>query len=106
MDERSNRLPVWARDRIHLLEQNLAYARARLAAGPDDSNTFADPYGDPPRPLGTDVQVQWRLYNGVYTVGCHVEAAEGDASLEVMTSRLLSVEPVSGNLVRIVNREH
>lgn len=38
---------------IERLQRDVAYLQAKLSAGPDDSNTFADPYSDSPRPLGT-----------------------------------------------------
>ena len=58
-----DRLPKWARTEIERLRRDLADAKERLAAGPENSNTFADPYLDK-KPLGTDTTVEFRLASG------------------------------------------
>jgi len=55
-----NKLPKWAQQKIERLENDLAYAKERLTAGPENSNTFADPYGDP-RPLGEGTAIEFHL---------------------------------------------
>lgn len=54
-----DRLPQYAQHEISRLAKDLEAAKAKLAAGPDGSDTFADPYGSPPRPLGTGTKVRF-----------------------------------------------
>ena len=54
------KLPTWAQRVLERLERDLEYAEQRLTAGPEDSNTFADPYAEASRPLGRDVSVEFR----------------------------------------------
>ncbi len=61
---RMARLPKWAQDRIRYLERDLADTLARFADEQPPSNTYAEPYGDPPRGLGTDVNVMFVLDTG------------------------------------------
>ena len=58
------KLPKWAQQEIKRLNQDLAYYRSKLQVGPDDSNTFADPYSDARRPLGHDTTIEFVLTNG------------------------------------------
>lgn len=60
-DARYERLPKWAQQEIVRLERDLAYAKARLADDPGNSRVFADPYSDPPRPLGYDTAIDFRF---------------------------------------------
>jgi hypothetical protein len=55
------RLPKWAQRRIEVLEMRVKELRARLAVGPEASNTFADPHTDSPRPLGEGTIVRFVL---------------------------------------------
>jgi hypothetical protein len=51
------RLPKWARDEMAVLEMRLREARAEIAAyaaGPDGSDTIAQPYDDHPHMLGPE----------------------------------------------------
>lgn len=55
-------LPAWARQMIQDLEVQVAQKDAeiaRLSAGPEDSDTFADPFGDSPVPLGRRAMVRF-----------------------------------------------
>jgi len=54
-----SRLPKWAQNRIEVLERNLESARAKLAAGPEDSDTFADIHTAAVRPLGRGTLVRF-----------------------------------------------
>lgn len=54
------KLPKWAQSELRRLERDLASARETLAAGPEDSNTFADPYSTR-RPLGADPTILFVL---------------------------------------------
>jgi hypothetical protein len=57
--ERLDRLPKWARERILRLERNVEHLEAKLSTGPADSNAFLDPYSDSPRPLGKDPVIEF-----------------------------------------------
>lgn len=59
-DPRVAKLPQWAQRRILALERSLAHERKRLAEAPA-SDTFADPYAEPPRGLGTGTSIQFVL---------------------------------------------
>jgi hypothetical protein len=61
-----DKLPKWAQRKIEALERKIealerevADLRRTLAEGPEDSDTFADPYSDSPRPLGSGTSVQF-----------------------------------------------
>lgn len=109
--EQLARLPKYARDRITQLERNLAYAQAKLATGPEDSNTFADPYyGTVPRPLGQDSTIEFRLdsYDDKrhhdQVIQARVDRSrhpEPHSYLYVNGGDSLLVEPQSSNVVRI-----
>ena len=94
------KLPKWAQQEISRLERDLAYARAKLAAGPEDSNTFAEPYGAAPRPLGTGTLIRFQLGDpedwGGY-IDAHIE---GDR-LVVHSGHSLSVKPWASNVIHV-----
>jgi hypothetical protein len=56
---RMDRLPAWAQNKIGRLERDLEAARKTLAAGPEDSNVFAEPYSAARRPLGCGTMIQF-----------------------------------------------
>jgi hypothetical protein len=95
-----SRLPKWAQDRITLLERNLADARARLAAGPEESDTFADPYMESVRPLGSGTRVRFggRGYDGTFDVSW------GDGELAIQCNsggRSMAIMPQASNTVHM-----
>ncbi len=52
-DEREDRLPKWARQKIETLRGDVEFWKAKASAGPEDSDTFvATMYGELDRPLG------------------------------------------------------
>lgn len=59
------RLPVWVQDHIHGLEmqiRNLTTTVEELSAGPEASNTFAEPHFPGPsgsRPLGMNTEIRF-----------------------------------------------
>lgn len=59
LSSRELRLPRWAQDELLLLRKNLAHAEAKLAAGPENSDTFADPHSGTVRPLGSGTQIRF-----------------------------------------------
>ena len=105
------RLPLWARQEIARLERDLAHARERIAGEPGSAcDTFADPYSNPPRPLGEGCSVEFRLGPGERdAIRCRVERDwKGNACVDVMSSgnMYLSIEPRSANTceLKLVDR--
>lgn len=97
------RLPKWAQRRLEVLEADLADARSRLAAGPEDSDTFADPYRDVPRPLGRGTMIR---FGDVEGGAFHVNFEDGQLRIQFssLRSRGLVVLPESSNSVRVEGR--
>lgn len=59
-DERELRLPKWAQQEFDNLRRHLREAKNRLAANPEDSNTFADDYTTR-TPLGRNKRITFYL---------------------------------------------
>lgn len=95
-----SRLPKWAQRRLETLERDLADAQSRLAAGPDDSDTFADPYRDVPRPLGKGTMIQ---FGDVEEGAFNVSFEDGQLRIQFasLRSQGLVVLPWSSNSVRL-----
>lgn len=100
--EREAKLPKWARDELGRLRRDLEHERERLAQGPEDSDTFADPYSDTPRPLGRKAHIEFRFAERE-GVQCYIDHDHnGKPFLYVYgTGIYLAVEPSSANTLRI-----
>ncbi len=102
-DARMARLPAWARDRINLLERELAYERAKLTVGEADSDTIADRWSDAPRPLGLGTRIAFvvsRRENGTPRdfLECYIE----DGALTVLGSdSRITVHPRASNSIDV-----
>lgn len=97
------KLPKWAQAEISRLTRDLEYERARLAVGPEDSDTFADPYNHTPRPLGRGTSIQFVLEEGRGKT-IHVRTTQrhdGTVRLDVVGGDMIIVHPQSGNHVEI-----
>lgn len=86
-----NTLPKWGQQKIAMLERDLAAAQARLAAGPEDSDTFAGPYNAVPRPLGKGTRIRFggMGYDSTFDVnldetGLHVTAHTGSHAMAIV----------------------
>lgn len=101
-DDRRQRLPKWAQQELQRLERDLAYAKARLAQGPEDSRVIADPYSDPPRPLGSDTSIDFRFGDGWSD---RINVRIDDGGIRVMGGSRLVVTPEASNVIRIETRE-
>lgn len=92
------KLPKWAQTRIDTLERNNAYLKAVLAEGPEDSDTFADPYSDSPRPLGKRTMIRFDVGDSSRE---HFDVRlEGDV-LEVYGGSALMLRPHAANVVKL-----
>lgn len=90
------RLPKWAQQELSRLERDLEHFQAKLREGPEDSNTFADPYGDAPRPLGASPVIEFRVGNGRFRVA--VEADRGVfGRISVNGDQPVSIKPGASN---------
>lgn len=95
-----SRLPAWARHEIERLTADLASAHAKLAAGPDDSNTFAGPYSTPPVPLGLGTIVRFGSLKSLPgTFDAYIE--DGTLVVRGSGSSEIAVLPRGGNVVHV-----
>lgn len=100
MTERDiTKLPVWAQRKIEVLQRDISYLNSKLAAGPENSNTFADPYSSAPRPLGDSPTVEFVVGPDKLRDRIRVRV-EGD-EIDVNGSTIMTVRPRAGNSVRI-----
>jgi hypothetical protein len=93
------KLPKYAQDELNRLRRDLAHAHAKLEAGPEDSDTFADPYLHP-RPLGKGESVEFRL-NPQRKVRVRIAQTHRGPELDINADSGLSIEPVAANAIRI-----
>ncbi len=98
IDPRRAKLPKWAQREITRLECDLAYAKDKLAAGPEDSRVFADPYSDPPRPLGHDTSIDFVLGE---KWGDKINVRIDGNGIKVVGGNRLAVIPNASNVVYI-----
>lgn len=98
-DHDITKLPKWAQSEISRLERNLAHAEAKLAEGPEDSDTFADPYANAPRPLGKGTRIEF-VADAERRDRFHAHLTE-DGILEVSGGSSLQIQPHAANVVRI-----
>jgi hypothetical protein len=102
-DAQIAKLPKWAQHRIALLEQDLEAARSRLAAGPDESRIFADPFDDN-RPLGTATTV--RFYPHEDQPDTYVDVViTAAAGIRLTASDWMSVRPSASNAIMVDVRD-
>jgi hypothetical protein len=85
------------------LQREAQHWKALVAVGPDESDTFADPYSDAPRPLGHAVDIEF-----VTTSGAKLRACLGRDQvsglidrLEISGDSLITVNPRAANVVWI-----
>jgi hypothetical protein len=92
------KLPKWAQRELERLERDLEFAYQKLSAGPEDSNTFADPYASAPRPLGKDVTVEFRT-GPERSERVLVRVEKG--KLNINGGDSLRIQPISGNVIEV-----
>ena len=97
-------LPKWAQQEITRLRADNEAMAARLAAGPSDSDVFADPYSDVRRPLGRGTMIQFGdIENGAW----NVELKRGILEIHFQSLRYsgLAILPSSSSLIRIAQAD-
>jgi hypothetical protein len=92
-----SKLPVWGQNLVSRLERDLADARAKLAAGPEDSTVFAHRTYDVETPLG-DAQINFRAGGVAFRVG--FDPATGELDIRCDNGKL-AVYPNVTNSVTI-----
>jgi hypothetical protein len=104
-----SRLPVWGQDlvngkdmEINRLRRDLEDMRRRVAADPEGSDVFADPYGAPPLPLGSGTVISFSA-TGKPTEGFIAELVGEDLIVRTQTSgrARLGVFPGASNEVTL-----
>jgi hypothetical protein len=80
------------------LERDLARAKERLADGPEGSRVFADPYADPPRALGADTHIEFRLGE---SWADKVTVQIDGTGVRVMGGSSLVVKPMASNVIHV-----
>jgi hypothetical protein len=93
-------LPKWAQTEIQRLQRNESSYIARLSAGPEDSDTFADPYSDARRPLGKGTSIEFDLDGTKVRVRLD-RTHDGTPYLDVNGVDGLAVYPRASNSVMI-----
>lgn len=104
-DSREDRLPKWAQAALATSRRLVADAEqrateARLATGPQDSDTLADPYDDVPLRLGHGAYIRFLLDGDSY-VDARVRQDRGGAYVDISASAQLAVQPQSSNVIRV-----
>lgn len=93
------RLPKWAQAHIEKLKRDLAYAHAKLEAGPEDSDTFADPHHDVQRPLGKRPTIAFQMGEDRWDRILIYRTEDGE--LDICGSGILAVMPRASNSLRV-----
>lgn len=99
------RLPKAAREEIGRLDREVEYLRAKLAVGPEGSNTFAERIVGalehfPGRPLGKDISVTFQ-YGPDEKDSIDVVIERGWVRLHAAGGDPLTIQPASSNSARV-----
>lgn len=107
-DPREENLPRWARDELGRLRAWLRTAQtradqARLDSGPEDSNTFLDPYDDIPVRLGRGIRVRFiPAESTIKDIRNWIDVSvDRWGDVEVSAGARLAVEPRSSNVIKL-----
>jgi hypothetical protein len=103
--EDTARLPKWAQHRLQKLESDVAYYAAKLAEGPQDSDTFANPHSDiAMRPLGMGTLIRFSITTrDDGSAHDYIDAQLNGDTLEIRASRRLTITPQASNVVHARN---
>src|ERR1035437_47259 len=94
---RFDRLPKWAQGRIELLEKSVDYWQGKANEGPEDSDTFIKRYVSKDKPLGRGDTILFTTDDSRH----NVEVTNHGDRIEVRGMDLLTVRPVSSNVITI-----
>lgn len=95
----TSKLPRWAQNEIQRLTANLEWAERRLNAGPDNSDTFADPYSENAvRPLGKGTVIQFGT-----DLGQRLRAHYERGLLVVSADEVLTILPRASNSIEMAS---
>lgn len=97
-----DKLPKWARMDLERLEKTVEHLRDRLNVGPEDSDTFAEPYVTP-QPLGKGQRIRFHLSKDGHE---YVEAyvfteRSGRRTVSVSANAILQIEPRASNCANL-----
>ena len=90
------KLPKWAQAEIERLTRDLESAYAKLNVGPEDSDTFADPYSEARQPLGKGTSIVFEFGEGH---GKRINARLEGETLVVQGGDSLIVQPRASNSI-------
>ena len=96
-----SRLPRYAQQEIERLARDLESANAKLAAGPGDSDTFADPYSHTPRPLGTGARIRFGAPDSGQAFDVQLREGELEVTAHADRQHVMAVKPRVSNGVDI-----
>lgn len=109
VDPREDKLPQWAQRQLRLLRMDLGDAENKIAERDGqftDPVIFANPYADPPRPIGDKSDmIEYHVerpdgHKAELTVRVKSDLA-GAEYLEVMAHGTLVLRPQAGNVMKI-----
>jgi hypothetical protein len=104
-DERIKRLPIWAQNEFQHLQKRVESLEAKLAIGPENSDTLVIGYSGPDLPLGRGVTVRFVLDQNNY-VECHIDCdRSGRRRVNVRAKNRLIAQPVMSNAMVVTNGE-
>lgn len=89
-------LPKWAKQEIARLERDVEHYKETLRVGPEDSNTFANPYSGAPTPLGKDTIILFQAPAGDIRV-----RLDERGRLEIHGGSGIAIHPRATNTVSI-----
>lgn len=104
MKERDiTKLPKWAQIEISRLQRDVKWYKDKLEAGPDNSDTFADPYGRAVRPLGKGPRIAFvGLPGDRQTIIARLDRdTDNEPYLEIRGLNSLQIQPRASNVVHI-----
>jgi hypothetical protein len=108
-DPREDKLPKWAQDQLATLRRKVTDAErraeeARLASGPEDSDTFLHPHDEIPVRLGRGEPVRFQLGENYFDyLDVRIKRDRRDGPyLELMSGGgVLALRPQVSNVVRV-----
>ena len=114
-DSRIKKLPMWAQNEFGSLQRinaELLAQNAALTAGPEESDTIADPKihmmrdGRTARPLGNGTEVEFLLSDmGDDHIDVKIVDSNGRRVLQITGGYALNIEVQASNILHVYNRD-